>query len=211
MNRSDLAWALTAALPHAGTTKGPVVGLQGRDGALYVYSTDSYTAGIARIPSATECNGLDLHLPKAEAADLLRFVRPTRVAEHEQEVTFMHVNGELHVAFRVPARTADDESAVFECVTAELSLDTLLDLCRGIAHLPTGGNLVFQPPLMAKFGKAQRHETDRLSIYPHEGNDRYGVALATVGENFVGAVAGLALDPVPELLASFLQKEMVNA
>jgi hypothetical protein len=50
MNRADLSWALSAVLPHAGRPPRPsFVGIEHHENHLYVYSTDRYTLGIARI------------------------------------------------------------------------------------------------------------------------------------------------------------------
>jgi hypothetical protein len=195
MKRSDLAWALGAVLPHVGTTKGKYVGIDRRDSQIYVYATDTYTAGIARIP-ADQTEGYFTQygrysLSKSEAQDLMRFVRPTKKAHDTEELTIQAVGMELHVA------TAED-SAVFDLVTDNpVTLDLILDAIRATADLPVEMfGIIQQPSLAAKFAKAQRYDTDRLRVYPFGGwGDVNGLAIVTVGEHFIGAVAGLTYEP----------------
>jgi hypothetical protein len=200
MNRGDLAWALGAVLPHVGTTKGPYVGIDRRDSQIYVYATDTYTAGIARIPLATESDGFGYRysMSKGEAQDLMRFVRPTKKAHDTEELTVRAVGMELHVA------TAED-SAVFDLVTDNpVTLDLILDVIRATADLPVEMfGIIQQPSLAAKFAKAQRYDSDRLRVYPFGGwGDINGLAVVTVGEHFIGAVAGLTYEP-SSVLESF--------
>ena len=215
MNRGDLAWALGAVLPHVGTTKGQYVGMRARGGWLYVYATDHYSAGVARIPLGAErahLRNLYTDMSKSEAQDLMRFVRPTKKA-HDDECLTVLVSGdngdELHVG------TAED-SAVFDLATdtQPVTLDLLLGLIERITNLPieTTG-IIQQPSLPAKFAKAQRYETDRLCLYPFtqcERPDRpsYGVAVVTVGKHFVGTVAGLTHEAPLDLsvIESFLNE-----
>jgi hypothetical protein len=206
MNRADLSWALNAVLPHAGTTKGNYVGLEARHNLLYVYATDDYSSGIARIPLATESLGFEnslgfeqVFLSKSEATDLMRFVRPSKKAHDTETVQTRLVSPELHVA-------TDDDSAVFDTVFPELSLSALLRLFDGIAARPIlRDDIILSPTLTAKYAKAQRYDTDRLRIYPYQGISIRGVALLTVGADFIGAVAGMRIeDEPPNTLASFL-------
>jgi hypothetical protein len=195
MNRADLAWALGAVLPHVGTTKGKYVGIDRRGGQVCAYATDTYTAGIARIPlgagPAPFGHSYRYSMVKGEAQDLMRFVRPTKKAHDTEELTVQAVGMELHVA------TAED-SAVFDLVTDNpVTLDLILDTIRATADLPVEMfGIIQQPSLAAKFAKAQRYDTDRLRIYPFGGwGDINGLAIVTVGEHFIGAVAGLTYEP----------------
>jgi hypothetical protein len=196
MNRGDLAWALGAVLPHVGTTKGKYVGMDRRDGNAYVYATDTYTAGVARIPllgagAVAFEHPFRYSMSKSEAQDLMRFVRPTKKAHDTEELTVQAVGMELHVA------TAED-SAVFDLVTDNpVTLDLILDTIRATADLPVEMfGIIQQPSLAAKFAKAQRYDTDRLRVYPFGGwGDINGLAIVTVGEHFIGAVAGLTYKP----------------
>jgi hypothetical protein len=195
MNRSDLAWALGAVLPHVGTTKGKYVGIGGRDGQAYVYATDSYTAGIARIPLGA-VDFWNLSMSKSEAQDLMRFVRPTKKAHDTEDLTLRDLVEELHVA------TAED-SAVFDLVSDNVvTLDLILDMIRATAGLPEMYGIIQQPSLAAKFAKAQRYDTDRLRIYPARGQRDVSCATFTVGEHFIGNVAGLNYEP-SSVLESF--------
>ena len=212
MNRSDLAWALGAVLPHVGTTKGKYVGIEARGGQIYVYATDAYTAGIARIPLGTEVDGFRhsyrCSISKSEAQDLMRFVRPAKKAHDAGELTVHAVGEELHVA------TAED-SAVFDLVSDNpVTLDLILEVVSATLSLPhDNATIVLQPSLAAKFAKAQRYETDRLRIYPFGGwGDVNGLAVVTVGEHFIGAVAGLTYEPPLDLsvVESFLKEASVS-
>jgi hypothetical protein len=209
MIRADLSWALNAVLPHAGTTKGNYVGLEPRHDLLYVFATDDYTSAIARIPLTTESLGFEnslgfeqVFLSKSEATDLMRFVRPTKKAHDDEVVRTRLFSSELHVA-------TDDDSAVFDTVLPDLTLSALLRLFTRLAARPTEhSQMIQQPALAARYAKAQRYDTDRLQWYPHTANDTYGVALVTVGADFIGAIAGLSYDDTdpgqPDTLASFL-------
>jgi hypothetical protein len=201
MNRADLSWALNAVLPHAGTTKGNYVGLEARHNLLYVYATDDYTSAVARIPLTEKPGFEQVFLSKSEATDLMRFVRPSKKAHDDEVVQTRLVSPELHVA-------TDDDSAVFDTVFPELSLSALLRLFTSLAARPTEhSQMIQQPALAARYAKAQRYDTDRLQWYPHTANDTYGVALVTVGTDFIGAIAGLSYDDTAtaqDTLASFL-------
>lgn len=197
MNRADLAWALTATLPHVGTTKGPTLGFESRNGSVYLYACDGYTtAGISRIDGPT---GWAFHMAKGEAKDLLMFVRPSRVA-HNAEVLSHAVRGaELHIG-------TDDDSAVFELAEPTMQLDGLLDLLGLWDRKPVQLSTVVQSPkLLERFSKAQRVEGDRLRWYPHR-TDSGTAALVLVGSDFVGALAGMSDDEQGEsTVSSFLQ------
>jgi hypothetical protein len=136
-------------------------------------------------------------MSKSEAQDLMRFARPTKKAHDTENLTIRAVGMELHVA------TAED-SAVFDLATDNpVTLDLVLDLIRRTVLRPVEmfDSIIQQPSLVAKFAKAQRYDTDRLHIHPFP--QRYlDSAIVTVGEHFIGAIAGLAPEP-SSVLESF--------
>lgn len=211
MNRADLAWALNAVIPHAGNAHQGLdhVGLTYRDGALFVYATDKYTAAVARVNDGA---AFDAALQTKEATDLLRFVRPNRVPEREQEIGSLVRDDELHIGFWAPddpEATAPLDSAVFETCEPKLSLDYLLDWIRRLNDVPElDDNLIVQPKLLEKFAKAARADTDRLWILPRHASDRHGAAVVAAGADFIGAIAGLTYDQLGDAtVASFLYPE----
>lgn len=183
MRRDELAWALTATLPHCGTSESlATVGLVSGLRSVFLFATDRYSVGIARIPG-TDVNAV---LPKSEAADLLRFIRPGKVAEQSGEVEALVAENGLHIAIQ-------SESAVFETVGVPFGLGDLTSRLAVIEALPDDyERLEYNPSLMVKFAKAKRDVADRLRVYPKRANDRNGVALVTVGNDFLGAIAGLS-------------------
>src|SRR3954465_3710556 len=113
MNRADLSWALSAVLPHAGRPPRPsFVGIEHHENHLYVYSTDRYTLGIARVETRVE--SVSCQLTPKEATELEQFVRPRLVREREQGALLVTEGNELHVGWDVPG--AGFESAVFETI-----------------------------------------------------------------------------------------------
>lgn len=202
MNRAELSWAMTACLPHAKDWLGI-----DRTTAT-VWATDTYTSGVARMTPTVEDSETfaPTFLSIGEAKDLARFVKVTRKA-HEVENVQLLVNGdELHVG-------VDGDSAVFETHQGGLDLSVVFQLLEGLYALPDDKReLVFQPAFAARFAKAQRYETDALRVYPrltHRPVER-GVALVTVGTDFIGAIAGLTHDDAPGVLASFLQTAQIE-
>lgn len=180
MRRDELAWALNAVLAHCGSTKEmAVVGIDGS----YLYATDRYTVGVAR----TEPLGVTATLPKGEATDLMRFVRPERVAEQEEAVeAVLDDEGGLHIAIQ-------SDSAVFETVKPAYSFADLAAKLHLLEMLPDDHErLEYNPAFAARFAKAKRDANDRLCITPKRFEDRNGVALVTVGKDFLGAIAGLS-------------------
>lgn len=212
MNRADLEWALKAVLPHVGTRQQGLdrVGLEFRGGVLCVYATDRYSAGVAMIPG-----GPDWHfaLDAKEAAELMRWVRPQRVAEREMDVVYAVEDGELHVGW------GDDEyfeSGVFETVDQYPAYDVVLDMIHRLhAAEREFEACIYQPKLMERFAKAQRADTDRLTILPRRaviGNGLSGAAVVTVGDDFIGAVAGLTYENKGAAkVAAFLDQERKHA
>lgn len=211
MNRADLAWALSAVLPHVGK-RDPhnLVGLHYSD-VLYAFATDRYTVGIARIEEGPH---VSLALSVPEAQDLMRYVRPTLVATKEQEIVTGARPGELHIGL---AETDDIEadSAVFDTIDADVvsQFDYITEFCRQLFIRPTEWDgCVYQPDLLARFAKAKRTDGDRLRLMPRHAQDLFGAALITVGTGFTGAIAGLTYEELQAApLASFLQTERKSA
>jgi hypothetical protein len=197
MRRDDLHWALNAVIPHAGKKDSASVGLTADGTSARIYATDQYTLGIARIDAGLNISSM--HLPLKEATDLMRFVRPNKVAEQSEHLAFALQNAEFHVA-------TDQDSAVYETVQSNLTVDYLSDFITRLAVAPKEWDeLIYQPELITRFVKAKRLETDRLRIQPRHSIDMYGAAIITVGDDFVGAVAGLAYDDLgPNVVSSFL-------
>ena len=193
MVRSDLRWALDAVLPHVGKLAGTaVVGLTSDGRTLDVYATDRYTVAVANID--TDCVDLDVRLPVGEARDLLRFVRPSLV-KHESEWLRVVTDGpELHVGLVNEDEEVYD-SAVFETVSSPVSSANLRALIAQLDSRPTGiEDLVYWPRLFGRFAKAERVETDRLTLSPKRLQERYGAAVVTVGDRFVGAICGMTYE-----------------
>lgn len=210
MNRADLAWALNAVIPHAGTAAQGLnfVNLTSHNGGLFVYATDKYTTGIARVNDGLP--GIDVALTVKEATDLMRFVRPSLVGDREAyvyaELQWDETEpAELHVGFK--SKDEEFESEVYE-VAGEpaLSLGFTLGYLRRLNdEAPSEEDLIVQPKLVEKFAKAARETTDRLWIVPRNIDDRHGGAIVACGQNFIGAISGLTYDELGEAtVASFL-------
>jgi hypothetical protein len=189
VNRADLSFALNAVLPHCGkTAQTELVGLEYLQGVTYVYATDTYTLGIARITEGAA--DIDIRLPRSEATDLMRFVRPGNKAEQIEELAFNSSRpGEFHVGY-------GDESEVYEVSNDHtLTLHYLFDYIDRLTACPFDWDeAIYQPKIMERFAKAHRVETDRLRLLPRRVIDRNGAAVVSVGTDFIGAVAGLTYD-----------------
>jgi hypothetical protein len=190
VNRASLSYGLTACLPHAGQTVGIERGL--------VYATDMYTTGLARVAGES----VYAALPLGEARDLAKFVKPLRKAQEVEEVQMLVDNDELHVG-------VGDDSAVFALASeyVHVGLDLLLRSLEVLYGLPDDRReLILNPSFAARFARAAR-DGDRLRLYPRLSviPRTRGVALVSVGDAFVGAVAGLAHDDAPPVFESFLQ------
>lgn len=183
MNRADFAWALSAVLPHVGKLEQyDVLGLANHAGQFYAYATDGYTIGVARLPELATLPALCLS--GREATELLRFVRPERVPERSESVEWAVKGDEFHVAIK-------SESAVFNCITSNLSAHFLLRYMENVYARPfEARSSVYDPELFARFAKARREKLDRMHVYPREDKKR-GLAIVTVGADFIGAVAGI--------------------
>lgn len=205
MNRADLAWALNAVIPHCGKTEQTaIVGLTFVNGVTYVYATDTYTLGIARI---TESADVNLWLPAKEATALLRFIRPGNKAEQAEELAFGIRPGEFHVGYDSAMVETDDgmtNAIVFDSVDEGPPFAYFTDFIGRLLVQPSEfDQCIYQPAVMAKFAKAQRAETDRLYIMPKHVSDRNGLAVVRVGDDFLGAIAGLTYDETQNATAAF--------
>lgn len=185
MRRDELTWALNAVLPHCGNTAATnLVGIAPRLRGVFLYATDRYTIGVARIDAGSMALG-DAALSKREATDLMRFVRPSRVSEQEEAVELLTAPGELHVG-------TPDDSAVFETVARPYSFEQLVSRLELLEALPAErADQEYGPDILARFAKAKRNEADRLLVRPRRYADRNGVAIIRSGSDFLGAVAGL--------------------
>ena len=184
--RPALFGALDSVLVHVGpASKGlDTVCLTLSDGLLSACATDDRTTGLARVP-VTGSGGWTIHLVKAEATELMRAVRTT-LKRHDEELVQLLVSGsELHV------QVGDEEGVVYDITerawdsgSVQQLLTRILD--REDRDIP----LCFDPTLLARFGKAARGDGDRMRLYPI-GKASQGAAVVTVGDNFVGAIAGM--------------------
>lgn len=192
MNRSDMSWALQAVLPHAKTE----LGIDGR----LVFATDRYTTGIAQTGEPFDH---PVFLPMKEAIDLERFVRPKRKRDQDERVESALSGGELHIA-------CGGESGVFDTCEPVVTLATLTTLLHLLFLLPPDSReQILDPQYAARFSKAQRVETDSLHVFARLSNlpTKRGIAIVTVGDNFVGAIAGRVHGDIGQspLLTSLLQ------
>lgn len=202
VNRADLAWALNAVLPHVGSKAENLdyVGFS-LTYSLKLYATDKYTAGVAGIAVADidfeSSEPVEFALPKKEAKDLLQMVRPTLKRHESEQVELLLADSELHIALEASEDGGERETAVFETVSPEMDYDRVSGRIRAVwgadeEDLSQHPELPFKPDFAARFAKAQRYETDRLILSPRmiDGLE-YGASYVTVGDHFVGAIAGL--------------------
>lgn len=198
VNRAELASALQATLPHVGKTRGAYVGLQAREGLLYVFASDDATLGVARL--GIELNGhasLASWLPSAEARDLLRSVRTANQKQDQEPVTLLATGAELHVA------VGEEQAVVYDALaTAALTLDASMELLDKLQQKPPadpGYAWSFNPKYLERFAKAQRtDEVLRWTVHG-VGGGVSAALLIEVGDHFRGAIMGIHRDYVPEL------------
>lgn len=110
INRSDLAWGLTAVLPHVGSSSTDLdwVGLALTPYGVQIFATDGYTFGIAEVDrNVGPIEGpQSLYLTPKEARDLLKFIRPGVKAEHLHDIQLLPV-------LEVPDGVDDDGYVIF--------------------------------------------------------------------------------------------------
>lgn len=220
VTRADLAWALGAVLPHCGDAASgrDWVGIQALIGItdglnLAVYATDGYTVGVARIENTgMPIPPFDIALQKREAQDLLRLVRPTLKRHDTQPVQLIFVpegvdspileNGpELHAGLPPSESESEGLSEVFEVMTPGASFQDVYGLVLKVKSASPDFTAQFgfpyYPDYAARFAKAARCETDRLTQFPRISGDR-GATYITVGDRFEGAIAGMKPAQRPE-------------
>lgn len=196
MNRADLDWALDAVLPHVGKHEW-TAGVGFHDGHLF--ATDRYSIGVSRIADAPLRS---FFMSTREATDLMRYVRPKNKTEQAEELTVGFRELELHIGLE------DGDSAVFELTEMPYEFGDVMNKLAELHEAPREfTSLIYQPKLFSRFAKAQRNDGERLHIYPCHLNDKHGAALVTVGEHFIGGIAGLTYEQSPEdeTVSSFLQ------
>ena len=212
ITREELAWALTATLPHVGSKSRELdwIGLEADIymNQLLVFATDGYSTGIAKAEAEAFGEEFGCYLTPKEARDLLAFVRPNLVAEkaeivrlltsesfHRDENGEVHI-AELHVALEGPEKGQPEKSeplsGVWSVRTPGNTFQAVYGLIEGVGRtVEPSGIVVLQPKLLAKFSRAQRDDDDVVNIYPARHLDRTA-AVVTVGSGFIGAVAGIA-------------------
>lgn len=219
--RSDLAWMLSAVIPHCHRVKSvhlAKVGLTERADHLYAYALDGYSAVVARSPLLRgHGEAFDVRLPARpsigandEANDLLRAIRPGTVAERDQEVELLANDRELHVAL------PDQDGTVYANMKEGPTLTSVLQLIGAVSLMPDDRrDLTYNPVLLGKLATAQRHNADRLTFFPKRNDKgRVGIMAFTIGSEFAGICSGMTdehQDKGEDVLASFLQMEEVDA
>lgn len=191
VNRLDFYCALRAVLEHVGTAVKQLDAVSMADGALW--ATDALTAGYASVdaslPAAT--------LPSSEARELARFVKPNRVAEREGSVLLAVQGDFLHVGLRQPGMPETD-SEVYDVRAPNshkaISVWTLVQHISKLPRLSVEGAPA-AAGLLARFKSAERHPSDRMRVYPKLSSTGPR-AVVTVGDKFVGLIAGLSA-PAP--------------
>lgn len=216
LNRAEFAHALKAVLEHSGTADSKLdwVGFGGNQ----LYATDGYSALIWH--SGYGPGMQDWKLSVKEAKELLRYVKPNRVREKDEEVQLLdHQNPEtgeweLHVGLFVPLdETKPVESQIDNAgTTYDSEVYSLLDttysdlstktLWGAIEHYAAerlfSSDWVVQSALVARFKSAEIEYGDRTHWYlSGRSQDGAHAAVVTVGSNFIGCVMGLG-EPVGE-------------
>jgi hypothetical protein len=204
INRSDLAWAISAVLPHVGKRHLDFVGFATYYDGWSIYATDGYTAGVARCYHI-QPRGETFALSKREAQDLLRFVRPTLKRHDTETVQLLHVSlgypvagyDELHTLLPGEQDSAEPQTEVFWAQVPGKDFQSVYGLVRKVrdAHPETHPDIPYHPETFARFSKASRYDTDRLILSPRVSEGQgYGASYITVGENFEGAISGLTYE-----------------
>lgn len=196
VNRADLAWALNATLPHVGSPHRNLdfVGFDCRTVNLRLFATDSYTVGVANIEQLLEPYRMEqFYLSLSEAKELLRFIRPTLKAHHDQKVALVVQDDTLDVLLKPLDGGSETLSQVYSLRVPGHSFQDVYGLVQKVSrHRCEVPEFVAQPVELAKFSKAQRHDTDQVSLYSAADNVSLS-AVVTVGTDFVGAVMGIAI------------------
>jgi hypothetical protein len=210
VNREMLEWGLRAVIPHVGlhSQNADSVGLEFRNGDLWAFAASAYSMGAARIPDGPD---IRTWLPVKEASEMMRFVRPGRVAERTQDLVYAVRPDELHIGWDdLPDSRGDIEadSAVFETTTAPTSSSSLAAVFERVETLydqpEEWEELILNPALLDKFSKAQLGEFDRLHIHPRRLDHRHGAAVVTVGTDFIGVIAGMTYEGAGSVIVADL-------
>ena len=189
MNRQELSWALSAALPHAGKGKIGGIWLESRNGLLYVYATDSYTIGVASVADPHPSR-ISAKLTPKEAGELERWIRPQLVADRELGVGLAQRGNEMHIAYSAP--DGETDSAVFDCEDGS-HLDAIFTLINAAEAKPLEQRPIgINPAFIARFVKAG----EAVRIEWKEWGSRMG-ALFVQAPNFVGLAANLEYSFTP--------------
>lgn len=185
ITRADLAWALKAALPHAGRDDfmpalcGVRLDVDPEAKFLYCVATDRYTIGCARVPIiAGDHPAADVTLPLAEARELLRRLKgkdPSPLQVSREAVTFDGFYRYRPVQMPPLSR----ETKEFPDWRKVLG-----GMVRKSAELPADGQ-GYNPAYLSRFSTASTRHTP-VSVYPVKGP-----MTVVLGENFAGAVIGV--------------------
>lgn len=191
MNRQELSWALRAVIPHAG---GTTVGLEQRHDWLYVYATDGYTLGVARVPIPSFVP-LQHTLTAKEAIELEHYVRPNLVAEKDGMVGGAVRDTELHIGIA-------DESGVFDAKLAPDGLTLPMRLIHHAIDLRREWTpIAVNPAYLARFlraGDALRFEA-KSEFRSVKGEESGALLVTSSDNNFTGLVMNLAYAFTPAL------------
>jgi hypothetical protein len=208
MNRLDLYYGLWSVLPHAGK-RHDYVGLEVSEGEVWTWASDTYTIAVTR----QDCDpSLDFEcfLPRTEALDLARALRPKNKAQESEQVQLAQAASELHVKVESVLNIKDGgESAVYDLTDDEDAIS--LARCLHQIEVIDSGRVdtmphVLNPDLYGRFADAKRSETDYLTFWPRRTpNDRLGAGVVVVGESMIGACLGLDRDPASDVARSFLR------
>lgn len=198
VDRKNLAWALRAALPHAGrdkflpTLRGVRLDIDPHAKALYCVATDRYTLGCARVKiEAGDHTPAAVTLATADVRDLLRRVVPAdglaRLALYPDEVV-------LDDFFRYRPAVSPPHSGCGEFIDWRKLLGPML---RKPPRLP-GKDRAWNPGYLARFATA-RKDVPGVVLMPVLN------AAILLGADFVGAItpARTAGSEAPEALRSW--------
>lgn len=218
MNRLDLYRQLWSVLPHCGG-QWPTVGLHMIGATSHVWASDGYTIGITRKP--TDIQYVTCYLPKSEALDLARALRPKNKAQEAEAVqlVYVHTNDdepdELHVNVEGVLNIKDGgSSAIYETTDDKtISLSYLLDKVIEVNGWPSSdGPQALNPDLYGRLADAKHDELDYVTFWPKTTpSGKIGAGVVVVGDSFIGVCLGLLRPPAVETLRSFLGDEAAAA
>lgn len=202
ITRDELAWALTAVIPHAGSAARELdwIGLEADPflAELLVFATDSLTVGVAKAHLSHQDEmeeGQVFYLTVKEAKDLLQYIRPNLVAEKAEVLQLLVAADELHVAQKQPSEGGRSQneplSGVWSVRVPGAPFQAVWEVIeRTWARTRRAGHFVVPGKSAQKFARAER-DGDVLNVYPAVDGDKTA-AVVTVGLDFIGAVAGIA-------------------